>query len=60
MKAREQTVDYLITIVPDVKRLLTSAQKRRLPLQLTNFLDERVLKFLRTSSSGDGGPVFIR
>ena len=60
VSAREETVDYLITLVPAVKRLPTSAQKRRLPLQLTNYLDERVLRFLRTSSSGDGGPFFVR
>jgi hypothetical protein len=58
--AREKTVDYLITLVPHVKRLLTASQKRKLPLQLSNYLDERVLKFLRSSSSGDGGAFFIR
>ncbi len=58
--AREETVDYLITLVPHVKRLLSASQKRKLPLQLTNYLDERVLKFLRSSSSGDGGAFFIR
>ena len=58
--AREQTVDYLITLVPDVKKLLTGTQKRKLPIQITNYLDERVLRFLRSSSSGDGAPFFIR
>jgi hypothetical protein len=58
--AREQTVDYLITLVPHAKRLLTASQRRKLPLQLSNYLDERVLKFLRSSSSGDGGAFFIR
>jgi Carboxypeptidase regulatory-like domain len=58
--ARERTVDYLLTHVPSVKRLLTATQRRRLPLQLSNYLDERVLRFLRSSSSGDGSPVFIR
>ena len=58
--AREKTVDYLITLVPSVKNLLTASQKRKLPPQLTNYLDVRVLKFLRSSSSGDGSPFFIR
>jgi hypothetical protein len=58
--AREKTVDYLIALVPEVKKLLTASQKRKLPLQLTNYLDVRVLKFLRSSSSGDGAPFFIR
>lgn len=60
VEAREKTVDYLITLVPDVKKLLTGTQKRKLPLQISNYLDVRVLKFLRTSSSGDGMPFFIR
>lgn len=58
--AREGTVDYLMTLVPDVKRLLTGTQKRKLPMQISNYLDVRVLKFLRSSSSGDGNPFFIR
>lgn len=58
--AREQTVDYLMTLVPDVKKLLTGSQKRKLPMQISNYLDVRVLRFLRTSSSGDGMPYFIR
>jgi hypothetical protein len=58
--AREKTVDYLMTLVPDVKKLLTASQKRKLPMQISNYLDARVLKFLRSSSSGDGGPFFIR
>ena len=53
VRAREQTVDYLMTLVPDVKKLLTGTQKRKLPLQISNYLDVRVLKFLRSSSSGE-------
>jgi len=40
--------------------VLTSSQRRKLPLQLANFLDERVLKFLRSSSSGDVSPLLSR
>ena len=59
--AREKTVDYLLTLVPDVNRLLTKAQKRRLPLQILNFLDVRVLKFMRSSSAGiETSPFIIR
>ncbi len=58
--AREQTVDYLIQIAPDVRGLLTPAQKRKLPPIILNFLDDRVLKFLRSSSAGDGGNFFLR
>jgi hypothetical protein len=58
--AREQTVDYLITIVPNVRQLITSEQRRKLPNLILNYLDERVLKFLRSSTAGDGGNFFIR
>ena len=53
-------MDYLIAIVPDVSGLLTPAQKRKLPSIILNYLDERVLKFLRSSTAGDGGNFFIR
>ena len=58
--AREKTVDYLLTLVPSAKTVLTSQQRRKLPLQLANFLDERVLRFLRSSSSGDVSPLLVR
>jgi hypothetical protein len=58
--AREQTVDYLIGIAPSVRTLLTPAQKRKLPSIILNYLDDRVLRFLRSSSAGDGGSFFIR
>ena len=60
VSARERTVDYLLTLVADVKGVLTPAQRRRLPLQLSNYLDERVLKFLRSSTAGDNSAVIIR
>jgi hypothetical protein len=58
--AREQTMDYLISIAPAVRDLLTPAQKRKLPPIILNYVDDRVLKFLRSSSAGDGGNFFIR
>ncbi len=58
--ARERTMDYLITMAPGVRDLLTPAQKRKLPALILNYLDDRVLKFLRSSSAGDGGNFFIR
>ncbi len=60
VQAREQTVDYLIQVAPDVRGLLTPAQKRKLPSLILNYLDDRVLKFLRSSSAGDGANFFIR
>jgi hypothetical protein len=58
--ARERTVDYLLTLVPDARRLLTASQRRKLPMQVSNYLDERVLRFLRSSSAGDNSSVIIR
>jgi hypothetical protein len=58
--ARERTMDYLIRVAPDLRGLLTPAQKRKLPTIILNYLDDRVLKFLRSSSAGDGGSFFIR
>src|SRR3954470_7613324 len=60
VKARESTVDYLLKVAPDVRGLLTPAQKRKLPTVILNYLDDRVLKFLRSSTAGDGGNIFIR
>jgi hypothetical protein len=56
VSARERTVDYLLTLAPDAKSLLTASQLRKLPLQISNFLDRRVLQFLRSSTAGDGSP----
>jgi hypothetical protein len=58
--ARVRTVDFLMTLVPNAKRVLTPAQRRRLPPQISSYLDERVLRFLRTSSAGDASSVVIR
>jgi hypothetical protein len=58
--AREATVDYLLTMVPLVKNVMTSAQRRKLPSQIVNSLDTRVLKFLRSSSAGDLSPFLFR
>ena len=60
VRARERTVDYLLTLVPHAKQVLTSAQRRKLPPQISNYLDERVLKFLRSSTAGDNSGVVIR
>jgi hypothetical protein len=58
--ARAKTVDHLITLVPVVKEILTPAQERRLPPVLANYLDVRVLKFLRTSTVGDATSLVRR
>jgi hypothetical protein len=60
VSARERTVDYLLSLVPAAKSLLTSSQRRKLPPQISNYLDERVLRFLRSSSAGDNSGVVVR
>ena len=57
VSARERTVDCLLALVPAANGVLTDAQRRRLPLQISNYLDRRVLKFLRSSTLGDGSGV---
>jgi hypothetical protein len=59
-EARAKTVDYLITLVPIAKRILTPAQERRVPAVVSNYLDVRVLRFLRTSSVGDASSLVRR
>ncbi len=53
--AREQTVDMLIKIAPDMKKLLTASQYRILPTQVAGYLDKRTLKGLRSGTAGGGG-----
>jgi hypothetical protein len=55
--ARERTVDFLIGLAPNADALLTSSQRRRLPSQIAMYLDERVLKFLRSSTAGDASAL---
>ena len=57
--AREKTVDYLLTMVPNVKSILTASQRRKLPPQISNYLDERVLRFLRSSTAGDASSFLL-
>ena len=49
VSARERTIDFLITLVPDASGVLTASQRRQLPLQIVNYLDMRVLRYLRSS-----------
>jgi hypothetical protein len=53
VSARERTVDFLLTLVSGATELLTDAQRRRLPPQISNYLDRRVLEFLRSSTLGE-------
>ena len=57
VSARERTVDFLLSIAPHASGLLTPSQRRKLPIQISNYLDRRVLEFLRSSTLGDASPV---
>jgi hypothetical protein len=57
--AREASVDMLIRVVPDIKRLLTPEQRRKLPAFISSYLDTRYLASIRsgTAGAGAGGPM---
>jgi hypothetical protein len=54
-RGREQSVDMLLKIVPEIKSLLTPDQYRKLPAQLAAFMDARTLRALRSGTAGAGG-----
>jgi len=54
-RGREQSVDMLLKVVPDIKGLLTTEQYRMLPPQLAAFMDARTLRALRSGTAGGGG-----
>ncbi len=54
-RGREQTVDMLLRIVPEIKSLLSAEQYRLLPDQLASFMDARSLRAIRSGTAGGGG-----
>ncbi len=54
-KGREQSVDMLLRIVPEIKSLLSAEQYRNLPPQLAAFMDARSLRAIRSGTAGGGG-----
>lgn len=50
--AREATVDLLIRLAPDIKRILTSEQRRKLPANIASYLDTRYLAAIRSGTAG--------
>ncbi|MDQ6872358.1 MAG: hypothetical protein M3037_10170, partial [Gemmatimonadota bacterium] len=51
-KAREASVDMLIKLAPDIRRLLTSEQRRKLPAFVASYLDTRYLASIRSGTAG--------
>ena len=52
--AREASVDLLLEFAPQVKNLLTPAQKRKLPQSIMNNMDAKYLKAIRSSTANFG------
>ncbi len=57
--AREQSVDVLTKIAPDVRSLLTNDQYRKLPSFVSTYLDTRYLASIRSGTAGAGGMQFM-
>jgi hypothetical protein len=60
-RAREASVDMLIKVAPDIRRLLTPGQRRKLPTFVASYLDTRYLASIRsgTAGAGQGGPMMF-
>ena len=59
-RAREASVDMLIKLVPVIKSLLTSDQRRKLPSMVASYLDTRYLASIRSGTAGgQGGPMMF-
>jgi hypothetical protein len=59
-KAREASVDMLIKLAPDIKRLLKPEQRRKLPSLVASYLDTRYLASIRSGTAGaQGGPTMF-
>lgn len=49
-RARLAQIDLMLTFAPAVTELLTPGQKRKLPPQILNALDPRILRFIRSGT----------
>ena len=59
IKARQTTIDILITLGPGMKRLLTPEQLRKLPAFIASYLDVQYLSSIRSGTAGAGGNTFL-
>lgn len=65
LRARRSQIDLLMGTVKALSDLLTAEQKRKLPAQITQYLDPRFLMLIRDGSGlyvtngGGGGGVFV-
>jgi hypothetical protein len=64
MSARRSTIDLLTSLAPDIRGLLTSEQRRKLPTFIASYLDPRYLASIRAGTATftggfGGGPTFV-
>ena len=59
VRAREASIDILRGYAPQVKKLLTDDQRRRLPQFIALALDDRYLKTIRSGTAGGGGGAMM-
>jgi hypothetical protein len=55
MDARKATIDYMMQLAPDIKGLLTSEQRRKLPTFIASYLEPRYLASIRSGTAGFTG-----
>jgi len=53
-RAREASIDLLITLSPTISQLLTAEQRRRLPSFVSSTLDKQYLSSIRSGTAGGG------
>ena len=54
-RGREASVDLLLKLSPEIKGLLTDAQRRKLPDIVASYLDPRYLSAIRSGTAGASG-----
>ncbi|MGH7688485.1 MAG: carboxypeptidase regulatory-like domain-containing protein, partial [Gemmatimonadaceae bacterium] len=54
-RGREGSVDLLLKLSPEIKGLLTDAQRRKLPSFVAQYLDPRYLSAIRSGTAGASG-----
>ncbi len=59
VRAREASIDILRGYAPQVKQLLTTDQRRKLPPFIATALDDRYLKTIRSGTAGGGGNMMF-
>ncbi|AMW03801.1 TonB-dependent receptor [Gemmatimonas phototrophica] len=59
VRAREASIDMLRGYAPQVKKLLTAQQFRKLPPFIALALDDRYLKTIRSGTAGGGGGMML-